>query len=265
MNIDRYKKDLDALIKKGETLYNAMQYECFPNEFENEVEKQLGDKAKKMVETLPSFTDEYQPWYSESSALIRQLLPNRHSDFVRYYEKPKTRKSITYENYTIEDYLQALRITKGIRKVVGPDAAVPLFRQQLSLLKASKQRFRSSLFEIRRLAQANLFDSELEAAKELAINKFTRAAGVVAGVVLERHLKEVCDSQGIKLRKRAPTISDLNDALKQASVLDIPMWRSIQYLSDLRNLCAHHKNSEPTDDQIEDLLTGVSKITKTLS
>ena len=86
----------------------------------------------------------------------------------------------------------------------------------------------------------------------------------MAGVVLERHLKEVCGNHGVTVRKRAPQISDLNDALKGADVIDIPQWRSIQHLGDLRNLCAHDKKSEPTPDQVEDLLAGVAKVTKTI-
>ena len=59
---------------------------------------------------------------------------------------------------------------------------------------------------IRQLAQADLFDSELDAAKELAKNKFTRAAGAVAAVVLERHLKG-CGNHEVTVRKAKPTIS----------------------------------------------------------
>ena len=81
----------------------------------------------KQRSALPSFKDEYQSWYSEAKALIRQLLPDRLSDFTRYYEKPKSRKDITYENYTIEDYLQGLNVTRTAgmttSTVVGPDAA----------------------------------------------------------------------------------------------------------------------------------------------
>ena len=131
-------------------------------------------------------------------------------------------------------------------------------------MKAIRERFRSSLFDIRQLAQADLFDSELGAAKELADNKFTRAAGVLAGVVLERHLKEVCGNHGLTLRRKAPQFSHLNDALKGGNVIDIPQWRSIQYLGDLRNLCAHDKTTEPTPDQVKDLLDGVAKVTKTV-
>lgn len=38
------------------------------------------------------------------------------------------------------------------------------FRQQQAILNAVKQRFESSLFDIKQLVQADLFDSELDAA-----------------------------------------------------------------------------------------------------
>lgn len=198
--------------------------------------------------------------------LIKQILPDRLSDFVRHYEKPKPRKDITYENYRIEDYLQGLNITRGWEKekVVGPDAAIPHFRQQAAILKSVKGRFESSLFDICQLVQADLFDSELDAAKELAKNKFTRAAGALAGVVLEKHLAQVCKNHDIKGNKKAPCISDLNNALKDASVIEVPQWRFIQHLADIRNLCDHNKKTEPTVDQVDDLIAGVMKITKTL-
>ena len=265
MNVDRYEKDLDSLLSKGAKLHSAIQHECSPQEFKRVAEESLGEKVEEYIQALPSFRDEYQSWYSEAKALIRQLLPDRLSDFTRYYEKPRSRKSITFENYTIEDYLQGLTVSRGTSTIVGPHAAIPCFYQQLSLVKSARGRFQSSLFDIRQLAQADLFDSELDAAKELAKNKFTRAAGALAGVVLERHLKEVSGNHGLTLRKKAPQISDLNDALKDANVIDIPQWRSIQHLGDLRNLCAHDKESDPTLDQIEDLLAGVAKVTETIS
>lgn len=146
---------------------------------------EINRRGTAFLEKLPSFSGEYQRWYSESIALLRQLLPDRVADFVRHYEKPKGRKDITFENYRIEDFLQGLRITRGYEKevVVDSSAAIPQFRQQLAMLKAAKARFESSLFEIRQLVQADLLDSELEAAEVLAKHKFTRAAGALAGVV----------------------------------------------------------------------------------
>jgi hypothetical protein len=271
-NLDRYKKDIDALVAKGSQLHNAMQAECFPERFKNALKqelgnKRLGKKARNFMCSLPSFKETYQTWYSEAKALVRKVLPDRLSDFVCHYEKPKTRKTITFENYPIEDYLQGLNVTRGgweVVKVVGPDAAIPQFRQQLAILNSAKARFQSSLFDIRQLVQADLFDSDLLAAEELAKNKFTRAAGAVAGVVLERHLSQVCDNHAIKLVKKAPTISDLNNALKDASVIEVPEWRFVQHLADIRNLCDHSKAEEPTAAQVSDLVGGVRKITKTL-
>jgi hypothetical protein len=265
-NLDRYKQDLDSLIAKGFELLNAIQKECLPEEFDKAIKKELGDKAEDLIKALPSFTDAYQAWYSESKALIKQLLPNRLDDFVRHYEKPRSRKDITFENYRIEDCLQGLTVTRGWEKekIVGPEAAIPQFRQQVEILKSVRKRFESSLFDMRQLVQADLFDSELEAAKELAKHKFARAAGALAGVVLERHLAQVCGNHKIRITKKTPGIADLNDALRKNNVIEVPQWRFIQHLADIRNLCDHSKKTEPTQEQAENLIAGVMKVTKTL-
>jgi hypothetical protein len=264
-NLERYKKDLNALIRKGEGLHLAMLQEGAPEQFKRAA-KEFGKRAADIIKDLPSFSEDYQSWYSEAKMLIKQLLPERLADFVRLYEKPKSRKDITYENYRIEDYFQNLVVTHGPLDawVAGREAAIPHFQQQLAILKSVKTRFESSLFDIRQLVQADLFDSELDAAKELNKHKFTRAAGAVAGVVLERHLGQVCDNHEITITKKAPGIADLNNALKEESIIAVPDWRFIQHLADIRNLSDHDKNIEPTSEQVNDLIVGVMKVTKTL-
>lgn len=86
----------------------------------------------------------------------------------------------------------------------------------------------------------------------------------MCGVILEKHLSEVCTKHTISLRKKSPTINDYNEELKNAGVIDLPTWRHIQLLGDLRNLCCHDKKSEPTKDQAKDLLDGTTKICKTV-
>jgi hypothetical protein len=66
----------------------------------------------------------------------------------------------------------------------------------------------------------------------------------LAGVVLERHLAQVCSNHGIKIAKKTPGIADLNNALKEANVVDVPQWRFVQHLADIRNLCDHSKKAE---------------------
>ena len=59
-----------------------------------------------------------------------------------------------------------------------------------------------------------------------------------------------------------PSIADFNDFLKQEGVNDIPVWRQIQSLADIRNLCDHAKDREPTVADLEDLTAGVDRTIK---
>jgi len=197
--------------------------------------------------------------------VISQLLPERLADFVRPYEKPKNRRVVEHGSYVIEDYLQNLATRNAIGEtIVGPASAIPQFYQQLNILRSVERRFESSLFDIRQMVQADIFDSELDAARELLKNKFERAAGAVAGVVLEKHLLGVCQAHKIQVKKKNPGINDLIGLLKEKEVVDIPRWRFVQHLADLRNLCDHNKDREPTRDEVHDLIEGTEKITKTL-
>jgi len=267
-NLEKYKEDLTELIANGDRLLMAMQADFLGEVFRVALKKELKDdkKVTDYLTKLPSFGNDYQAWYSESLVLLKQLLPDRVSDFTKSYEKPKTRrKEIDYENYVIEDALQGLHITSGGGKnIVSVDAAIPRFTQQLNIIKAINKRFESSLFDIKQLVQADLFDSELEAAKELNEKGFLRGAGAIAGVVLEKHLLQVCDNHGVKITKKNPSISDYNDKLKEAGTYETSSWRKIQHLGDLRNLCDHKKKKEPTAEDVDELIEGVERIIKTI-
>lgn len=266
-NLDKYKKDLEELIHLGNDLQNAMLFEQYPETVKKQVKEKLKDKKEidDFFAKLPQFSISYQSWYSECKVLIKLLLPDRFEDFCRYYERPKTRKDILYSNYVIEDYLHRVKITQGYEKkvIVDPSAAVSKFQQQLYILSAIKKRFESSLFDIKQLVQADLFDSELDAAKELTKHKFFRAAGALAGVVLEKHLLQVCANHSLTPSKKSPTISVFLDILKNANIVDTAQWRFIQHLMDIRNKC-DHANAEPTANEVTDLIDGVAKTIKTL-
>lgn len=267
-NLKKYREDLEKLEDEGSLLFNALQLQCFPEDFKKLYSKKLtGENYDKFLEMLPNFANSYQAWYSEAKSVIRQLLPERLDDFCRLYEKPRAaRKEITHENYTIEDALIGLQVTRGWEKevVVSAAAAVPRMQQHLHLLTSVKRRFESSLFDIKQLVQADVFDSEIDASKSLIKNGFVRAAGAVAGVVLEAHLKQVCENHKIVIRKKSPSIADFNDKLKAEDVIETPMWRKIQHLADVRNSCDHKKASEPTLEDVEEMITGVEKVIKNL-
>jgi hypothetical protein len=255
MSFERYKRDVNKLIQRGALLSLAMLLEVRPDEF-----KHLNSKKP---DEIPSFHEEYQSWYSEALACVSQLLPGRREDFISYYKPIKTRKSLDAENYTISDYLRGFSASRGDQEIVGPSAALRPFEQQLKIVEALKQRFESSLFDIRALVQADLFDDELDAATDLSDKGFQRAAGAIAGVVLEEHLGAVAEQHGISTSKNV-TISKLNDILKQSEIIDVPTWRFIQRLGDLRNLCDHKRTADPTATDIQEMIAGVKKVTKTV-
>ncbi len=108
---------------------------------------------------------------------------------------------------------------------------------------------------------AELQDNEIAVARQL-LKVSPRAAGALVGVLIEGHLQKMADSRGIKIAKKNPTIADLNDPLKAASVTDTASWRKISFLADLRNLCSHKKDVDPTKDQVEELISGAEWLTK---
>ena len=262
---EKFAGQLERLIEQGDFLLFAMQYDCYPERFEEQLQKIEGkEKPNEYLRSLPDFKSDYQAWYSEAKAVVKQVLPDRLSDFVAYYEYPRTRKEITFANYMIKDYLQGLHRTHFEREIAGPSAAIPDFVQQLNIVKAAEKSLNSALFEIRSILQADLFDSEVDSAEALAKAGFLRGAGAMCGVVIEKHLREVCDQHGIRVRKARPTISDLNDYLRKGDVLSVPQWRFIQHLADVRNACDHHRDREPTHDEILDLVNGTRKVMKTV-
>lgn len=222
------------------------------------------EKLEVFVKKLPDFKSEYQGWYSKALALIKQVIPDRLSDFISYFEIPKGRKNIDFQNYMIRDYLQGLKTTRGGEVIADGSAAIPEFRQQLNMVKAAKASLGSTLMDLKGVLQADLFDSELDTAEALSKAGYLRAAGAICGVVIEKHLHHVCDIHTIILRKKNPGISDLNQLLKDANIITVPQWRFIQHLADIRNICDHAKGREPTKDEIEDLVTGTEKMLKTI-
>jgi len=265
-NLEKYKSDLKELISFGNKLYLSMQFECYPKDFEDHFKSKPKKEFDNFKKNRKPIKEYYQTWYSEALILLTQLLPDRVLDFKKLYEKPKTRKSIEHGSYVIEDYLQGLTVTRGYQaeKVVGPESALNQLQQQISIIKSVEKRFESSLFDIKQLTQADIFDSELDSARELNKNGFVRGAGAIAGVVLEKHLSQVCVNHKIRITKRNPSISDFNDKLKTSQVIETQYWRKIQHLGDIRNLCDHNKQKEPKEDDVEDLIDGVEKLIKTL-
>jgi hypothetical protein len=256
-DIDKLKKQLKDLLLAGHYLYMAMidDIQGLPDDFK--------EKLKSQGVKLPKFKSEYDTWYSEALSVVKQMLPDRTEDFIKQY-KIERRKDLDSLTYGISDYLLGIQTSRGTTIIADGKSAIPKMEMQNSILKAVEKRFESDLYDIQDVLQADIFDSELDAARELSKKGFVRGAGAIAGVVLEKHLGHICSVHGLKSRKKHPSISDFYQLLKENNIIDTPKWRFIQHLGDIRNLCDHSKDRDPTKNDVIELVEGVEKVIKTV-
>ena len=208
------------------------------------------------------FHYDYQTWYTKALKAMASLASDRYVEFRSYYEVDPKRKSLGYGTYVIQDYLKG--VVPGSYQYENFDTRAEVmkcFLNQLTILNAIRERVNSVLANIEGELFAELQDNEVAVARQL-IKISPRAAGSLVGVVIESHLQKVSGGHGIKISKKNPTIADLNDSLKAASVIDIPAWRKISFLADLRNLCSHKKDTEPTRVQVDELIEGTEWLVK---
>jgi hypothetical protein len=211
------------------------------------------------------FGSAYQRWYSEALRVVEQLMPDRYDEFREYYRLDKRPTHVTRSTYTISEYVQGtIYPGNGLDQKRVRTAAMAKLKNQIDMLASAEERLGSILADIEVSLEATLLDDELETASELLRAKHLRSAGVVAGVVLERHLKTVADSHEVKLGRKKPQLGTLNDALKDARVFDNPRWREIQRLADIRNLCAHDGERDPNTDEVRELVDSTGRIIKTV-
>ena len=107
-------------------------------------------------------------------------------------------------------------------------------------------------------------DSHLAAAHRLLKKGNVDAAGVTAGVVLEEHLRHVCENHKLKVTKKNPGVGDYNNILKNSRIIKARIWRSIQYLEKLIDLCEHEGKREPQKTEVSELIDGVERIIKSV-
>ena len=241
----------------------------------DDIKKELRDLLDAKAELLElvgdknaviKFGTRYQQWYSRAYKLVQALAPERIEEFASYYLIDLKRKNTDVGNYVIQDYIKGIGARCDYLKNPQWDihnlTGIRVINQ-MQIIESLSSRIESVLQDVTGHLYAELQDSELSAAAQLRkIN--LRAAGALAGVVLERHLQRVAANHQIRLRKKNPTIADINDPLKLAGIYDLPTWRRIQLLADIRNVCSHQKAEDPTIEQVNELIEGVNTIIKSV-
>jgi hypothetical protein len=134
----------------------------------------------------------------------------------------------------------------------------------ISILKAIRSEVESGWLDtIKGLISAEIFADFIEMAEHLLENNYKDPAAVIAGSVLEEHLRQLCFSNGIyteiepekdiKIKKA----DRLNSDLAKHEVYNKLDQKAITSWLDLRNKAAHGKYDEYTKEQVSLMLQGI--------
>ena len=242
--VEKNKEHLFRVLEmNGWRGYKTQKYE---SDFHIINESDIFQKDKRRIPQKVSAL--YQNLYAAIHVLIEKNQKERIKEIEKLHD------SITYfikKRFLSEDEQYEL---------------MDLINFQFDILAAVPQHIKYSVYDLELTIYSVLMDDDLEAARYLLKNGFLRAAGAVAGVTLERHLKNILrkHTPPIKHKEKA-TLSQLNDLCKESGVYDVVRWRKIQHLIDLRNLCDHDKEREPTKKEVKELIDGVSSVIKEIS
>ena len=219
--------------------------------------EELVIEGKKMYKNFTSeIVSNYQIWYSKAHHIVAYILPERIADFEKQYDCKKSTGDINSYFSTFNTLETVVDNTK--------EKAVTRFAFQIGILKSCIDMIDYRLRNIRNLVEAEMFDNQLDCAKNLLKKGYYRAAGAICGVVLESHFNSILQNHNINKTKKVMHLSDYNDLLRDNDIYEITTWRKIQYLSDLRNKCDHDKGVEPTKEEIQELISGCDSIIKNI-
>jgi len=127
-------------------------------------------------------------------------------------------------------------------------------KQLAAVFMAAKEDFEGGyLISFRNLVQAEVFDSELDQSRELLAGNYKVAAAVIAGVVLETTLRQMCLDRNLPIGK----LDRMNADLAKAGRYNSLVQKRITALADLRNQAAHGHAAAFTNVDVADMINYV--------
>jgi len=116
------------------------------------------------------------------------------------------------------------------------------------------------LQSVTELIHADLFSDFLEMAQHLQSEGYKDAAAVIAGSVLEGHLRKLCEKHGISVENNGkPKKADaLNSELASAGIYSKLSQKNVTAWLGLRNHAAHGQYAEYSKEQVSLLLQSIS-------
>jgi len=140
-----------------------------------------------------------------------------------------------------------------------------VLKRLVSILRACLDDLNNGfLISFKQIIQAEVFDSELEQATYFLNENYKIPAAVIAGVVLETAIKELCINNGIDIYlpdgKREKKLEKLNEDLTKSGVYPLTQQKKVTYYADIRNNAAHGKPENFDPEDVRDMIKGIEKL-----
>ncbi len=195
-------------------------------------------------------TGDYAAWYPPAWHLVSANLPERRGEFESLYEGCRSQS------------VEIMGADGQLRR--GPLVLFEkCFCAQAGFVRSIPAAIESRALALRGILARDLMDDELAACDHLLRNGYVREAGTIAGVVLEHHLKLMCEKRGLPVEDK-DTLGALNAKLRQ-HYPDDSEFRRVQWMSEIRAACAHEKSSPPERRRVEELISTVRDFVTAIS
>lgn len=191
--------------------------------------------------TVDEVDEEYEIWYNQALTLVSEYIPEREGDFRGAYSDMDELLHFDGMEYTKAD-----RYCGILRRVIS---------RQKNILLSIPPKLETERLKVRKGVSDEIITEELYQAKDLWDEGNVRAAGVVAGIALERHLLTLCEVSGRDLEyEYSDGIRSLAETLYDAGDITSTKKSQLGYLADIRNDCAHANQEEPDNREAERLI-----------
>ncbi len=226
----------DSLIADGRNILASAQ-DLPPSTHRNRVtgeEVQIGKGFKKLD------TEKFVEWRTKATTLLALVVPEGHVH------------------------------RKAVEELTQLQEAYQLLQQAVSLLRGIKDDLEKGFLDDMAAAiEAELACDYMGQAEQLLAEgqrgKFDHVpAAVLAGAVLEKALRTLCDQQQPPIAQKAPnggrkTLGPLVDELKKTGFFNEAKAKQLRAWSDIRNLAAHGEFTQFKRSDVEAMIAGINR------
>ena len=237
---------IGELVTHGDGLLDELETFGWKDERPHRQEEQFRSDGFDALDMVPEsrripveFVRKCSKWYASSLAILETNMASRRTEMASLMQFFNEQDYVTQSGQ--------LAMAREIRQIQHLIGSIPSYME-------------GRLYDLELgLAQEFTRDQLLEA-EVLLKARHVRAAGAIAGVLLERHLKLLCDRSQppIKYASKA-MISNLNELLWKARVYEQKEWRLVQWMGDVRNECDHANATEPEPKAVQKLIHDIKE------